>query len=81
VVIEYWPLMGRRQVLARVVIERERFADLSGVELGLAVNIDPEQLRPTQAPRPLRQVVKVIHRVAVEEDRVAYHPFVTQRPC
>jgi hypothetical protein len=46
---------------------------LTHVPLGLAVDVDPEQLRLLQPPGAFGHLGELLHVIAIEQDRLTHH--------
>jgi hypothetical protein len=72
VVEERGAFVGRRQLPSGRLVQVEGLDDIGRVDLRVAVQVDPQQLRPTEATRAFGKPVEVVDLMAVEEDRVAH---------
>ena len=72
VVVEDRLLVRARQALARAGVEPECLRDPVGAVLGLAVDVDPEELPPVQPARPVVQVVESLYLISVKQDCFAH---------
>ena len=81
VVVEHCPPAGRRQSLTRCVIEVECRCDVADAFVVPAVDIDPEQLRTVQRPRPLRQMIESLYLISSERIAVLTRSRLSSRVC
>ena len=73
VVLEDGTVIRVRQALSGGAVEPERVGDPTGVLLGVAVDVHPEQLPAAQTLGPVTDVVELLDLIPVEEDGFA-HP-------
>jgi hypothetical protein len=71
VVVEDRPLARLLEVRPRRIVEAERLGDLCGADLASLLEIDPQQLRPAQAPRALGKRLEMVDLITVEQDGFA----------
>jgi hypothetical protein len=72
VVVEDRSLVRVREALSCAAVEPERFGNAVRFFLGVAFEVDPEQLSPAQPPRPVVDVVEPLDLIAVEENCLAH---------
>src|SRR6185437_6210093 len=68
-VVEAGLLVRGGEATPGVIVQVEFVRNLIGAELRSVVEVDPEQLRSAQPIRPIRQLLKLVNLVSVEENR------------
>ena len=72
VVLEDGAILRVGETLAGGAVEPECLRDTVRVLLGVAIDVDPEQLPAAQPLRTLAEIVEMLDLVTVEEDRFAH---------